>query len=159
MGKKNKSDFRSMMAELRDQKAKIEKKLKMIEVPCSHTKNGGKISGEFMGKGSHDFKCHRCGAEFNFDIIDRNELEDAIRVCYNAINQIKAFSDNPDKDAKVIENLGETAYNLREIPTLYKRVVGDDKGGKKKKHKKNHNTHSNSGYGGVSFINEKKKKF
>ena len=159
MGKnKNKSEYFAAMKDLQAEQARIQKKLKQIEIPCSHTKSNGKLTVEFIGK--HDLcKCKRCGAKFSFATISSETLNDAIKTCYNAINQIKVFSNDPDEEARVIRSLGELSYNLKEIPELYDRVVGKDgKKDKKNKNKKRDDYGANYGYGSIGFIGGDKKK-
>lgn len=155
MGKKHKNDYFSAMRDLREEEKKIKKKLKQITIPCPHTNHKGKLSGEFI-KGDL-FQCKRCGQKFSFTQISSDTLSDAIRVCQNAINQIKAFSDNPQEEESLIRSLGELSYNLGEVGDLYNRVCSGPKEKKKNKHR-NNDDNGFGGYGSIGFIGDKKKK-
>lgn len=146
MGKKNKKGFNSLK-ELDAQRQSLEKKMKQISIDCSHTKHNGKFAGKFI-EGTNILRCDRCGAKFNPSQYSHKTLKDAVQVCNDAINQIKMFSENPDDgdDGEIISMLGSIAYNLSDIPELYRRTVSEDGGGKKKK-KKHNNNYDGDGFG------------
>jgi len=137
MSKKDKktSEFQSMR-DLQEEQKKIEKKLRKVKIPCSHSNSNGKIKVDFINN-STLAKCKKCGTKFDFKTIPFEELEHAQMVMHNAVNQIKAFSDDPEKERSVIVTLGDFDYNSFEIVELYKRTInafGKNKKNNKKKH-------------------------
>ena len=153
MGKKNYNDE---MHNIIEEQRKLEKKLKMIPIKCSHTNNKGKLAGDYNN--DNLFQCKKCKTKFSFTTSSLQQLREAYRLFHNAINQVKVFTDTPNEDMATIEKLGQLDYNLEEFLDLYKRVCLDDNGKKKKKKNKNHDNNSYGGYGTVSFIADKKKK-
>ena len=145
-----------------EEKEKLDRKLNKVKIPCSHTNSNGKLKVEFIN-GSSRVRCKKCGAEFSFDIISKKELEKSVENVLNAINQIKAMSDNPDKEKSLIVQLGNMAYNLGEFITLYDRTVSRyGKGEHKKKNKNKHNNDFGSfGINNLEFIpsNGKRNKY
>lgn len=157
MAKKHNEGLVSM-SDLAEEKKRIEKKMARISIPCSHTNSKGKARFEFIGKGNL-VKCKDCGIVFDFGVIDLDDLNRAVKIVKNAINQTKVMSDNPEKEEKVIKTLGELGYNLTEMQELYKRSVHNyKKGGKKKKNKKNNNDFGNYGFNGIDLLGTKKNK-
>lgn len=158
MGKDNKkkSDF-TPMSDLMEEKKKIEKKISRAGIPCSHTNDKGKVKVEFLGKGNL-VRCKKCGTKFDFTVIQMDDLEAAQRLIHNAINQIKALSDDPEREQSVIRSLGELDYNLKETVDLYRKSV--DNFGKGKKNKKHHDSDFGSyGMGSINFIGGKKNRY
>ena len=150
MGKN--SNFTSM-ADLMEEKKKLEKKMSKIKIPCSHTKSNGKLKVDFINGGTLA-RCKKCDCVFDFGRIDFNDLDDAVQVVHNAINQIKALSNDPDKESNIIRELGSMDYNLGEMVELYKRTINSFSKNKKKKNKNNNNNSSFGSYGAssISFI-------
>lgn len=132
--KKGNDQFQSMR-DLQEEQKKIEKKLRKVKIPCSHSNSKGKIKVDFI-KGTLA-KCKICGTRFDFEAIPFDELERAQMIMHNAVNQIKAFSDDPEKESSVINTLGDFDYNSFEIVELYKRTLnafGKNNKNNKKKH-------------------------
>lgn len=156
MSKKDKNNEFQSMRDLQEEQKKIEKRLRKVKIPCSHSNSNGKIKVDFI-KGSL-CKCKKCGTKFDFEAISFEELERAQMILHNAVNQIKAFSDDPEKERSVIQTLGEFDYNSYEIVELYKRTINAFGKGKKK-NKDRHNDDFGS-YGmanAISLTGGKKK--
>lgn len=152
MGKNsnNKNGFQTM-SDLMEEKKKLEKKLGKVMIPCSHTNSNGKLKVDFLGRDL--CRCKKCGCEFSFEQIDNDELKSAIRTLHNAINQIKAMSDDPEKESSVIEQLGNLDYNLKEMKELYNKTINDNvRGGKKKKKNRDNNAFGSYGTSNIKFI-------
>ena len=146
------ADKKSLLEEQRE----LEKKIAKMKIPCSHTSNKGKVKVDFEANGLG--KCKICGTKFRFDIIDLNDLDKAIMIVHNAINQVKVFSDDPNRERKVIIKLGELDYNLSELRELYKRASKDLGNGKKKKNKSHDDQFGSYGTGNIGFVGGGKKK-
>lgn len=153
MGKKHNDLFETKKSLLEEQK-KLQKKIAKIRIPCSHTSAKGKLKVEFI-KGTL-CECENCGTKFDFEQIDLKELEDAILVVHNAINQIKAFTNDPDNDRRIITTLGDLDYNLSEIKELYKRATKEFGKGKKKK-KSHDDAFGSYGASSINFVGSGKK--
>lgn len=135
---KKETEFENMR-DLLEERKKIDKRLHKAMIPCSHTKENGKLKVEFIN--GTRCRCKRCGAEFDFTRISNEELRAAVRTIHNALNQIKALSSDPSKEYGVIKQLGTLDFNLKDIAELYQRTQNESgKGGKMKKKK-------NRGYG------------
>lgn len=154
MGKKD-TAFESMK-DLMEEKKKIEKKMNKVKIPCSHTKENGKLKVEFID--GTVARCKKCGCVFDFGRIDFDELDHAVEIVHNAINQIKSLSSDPDKESSLIRELGSMDYNLSEMSELYKRTISMYGKGNNKKNKKNKNNSFGSyGAGNINFIDGKKR--
>lgn len=152
MGKKDKEkDFSfASMRDLIEEEKKIKRKMSKVKIPCSHTNEKGKIKVDFI-KGTFA-RCKKCGCEFDFRTINADDLDEAVQTVHNAINQIKALSNDPEKEASLIRELGTIDFNLAEMSDLYKRTI--DKYGKgNKDKKKNKNKDSSFGSYGANNIN------
>ena len=155
MGKNKNNDF-TPLGDLLEEKKKLEKKMSQIRIPCSHTKKSGKVTFDFI-KGN-SVRCKTCGCVFDFTAIDSDELASAIKTVHDAINQVKAMSNDPSEEKKIIRRLGELDYNLNELASLYDITVNRySKGGKKKK-KKNEDSFGSFGANNLEFIGGGKKK-
>lgn len=156
MGKKKNNDF-TPMSDLMEEKKKLEKKMGKISIPCSHTNDNGKVKFDFLGKGNL-VRCKKCGCTFDFGTIDPDDLHKAVLTVHNAINQVKSMTDDPNREAGVINTLGNLDYNMKEMEELYRKTVFNyHKGGKKKKNRKN-NDFGQYGYNNIDFIGTKPKK-
>jgi len=154
MGKKD-SNFASMR-DLLEEKKKLDKKMNKIKIPCSHTKENGKLKVEFIN-GTYA-ECKRCGCRFDFSRIDFDTLDNAVETVHNAINQIKALSNDPDREGGVIRELGSIDYNLGEMAELYKRTITKyGKGGNKKDKKNRDKSIGSYGVGNLDFIGGKRR--
>lgn len=153
MGKKHNDVFETKKSLLEEQK-KLQKKIAKIRIPCSHTTAKGKLKVDFIN-GAY-CECKNCGTKFDFEQIELKDLEDAILTVHNAINQIKAFTNNPDDDRRIIITLGDLDYNLSEIKELYKRTTKEF--GKGKKNKKSYDDSFGSyGASSINFVGSGKK--
>lgn len=146
--------------ELKKIQMEAQRELRKVAAECSHQKDSGKLTlNAIDNKGN--YKCKVCGAKFSMDVVDIHELEVATSMINDAIQQIRCFSD-PDTDSVVIKRLGEMAFNLTELSTLYERMVEANMRGnnkkKKNKNKSNNNDDWGSWGGSVSFIGQSKKK-
>lgn len=161
MGKKNRktgnSEVDKIIKNLAEEQKKLERKLKEIHIDCHHQKKNGMFKGEFKGL---DFKCDRCTREFSFENISMNQLTDAANVLINAINQMKAMTENPEEEMDTIHKLGILDFNITEFVEMYRRATKEEnfKNFKKKKKGKNNERYSYGGYGSTSFIGGGKKK-
>lgn len=156
MGKKD-TNFTSMR-DLMEEKKKLEKKMNKVKIPCSHTNDKGKIKVEFL-KGTLA-RCKKCDCVFDFGRIEFDDLDNAVETIHNAINQIKALSNDPEKESNVIRELGSMDYNLAEMSELYKRTITKyGKGGKNKNKNKENNSFGSYGAGNINFINGKKNRY
>lgn len=146
--KKENSGFQTMK-DIQEEQKRLEKKLRKVKIPCSHSNSNGKIKVEFI-KGTLA-KCKKCGTKFDFEAIPFEELERAQMIMHNAVNQIKAFSDDPEKERAIIDTLGNFDYNSYEVVELYKRTINAFG---KNKHKNKHKNEDEFGaYGINSAIN------
>lgn len=157
MGKNKNSSFETMR-DLQEERKKLEKKMAKVKIPCSHTNSNGKIKVEFR-KGTIA-ECKKCGCVFDFERISDEDLNDAVEVIHNAINQIKALSNDPEKEMKIIETLGQIDYSLSELAELYTRTVSKyGKGGKKNKNKnKNNDSIGSYGVGNLDLLGGKNRR-
>lgn len=167
MGKKNKDKNKELKTILSDevistlskkQRGVLIKKLSELSaeqrITCSHTNENGKPTGKLFDNG--DFDCEVCGSKFNVAIIDPKDIQKAIRLCNNMINQIKLSSGNGKEDRKTIRTLGETIENLMLAAEIYGRLTAKDKGNKKKK---KHKDDSYGSYGSTAIkLNHGKKR-
>lgn len=136
-----------------------QRELRRVAAECSHQKDSGKLTlVPLDNKGN--YRCKVCEARFSMDVVPTDELETAATIINDAIQQIRCYSD-PDTDNIVIKRLGEMAFNLTELSTLYERMVEVNMRGHNKK-KKNKNKSNNDDWGSwggsVSFIGQSKKK-
>lgn len=145
MGKKD-SRFESLR-DIYEEETRLRRKREKLKIPCSHTNDKGKIKVDFI-KGTVA-RCRKCGAQFDFSQIPMDDLYEAIDVVHNALNQIKALSNDPEKESKLISDLGSIDYNLSEMAELYKRTI--EKNGKGGKNKKKHSDNSFGSYGANSL--------
>ena len=151
MAKNSKNGFQTM-SDLMEEKKKLEKKLGKVMIPCSHTNSNGKLKVDFLN--NRKVRCKKCGCEFSFEQVEADDARNAIRTVHDMINQIKAMSDDPEKESAVIEQLGNLDYNLKEMSDLYaKTVTNNARGGKKKKKNKDNNAFGNYGTSSIKFIN------
>lgn len=156
MGKKDSSSFVSMR-DLVEEEKKIKRKKLKIRIPCSHTNDKGKIKVDFV-KGTLA-QCKKCGCVFDFERIEPEELDNAVEVVHNAINQIKALSNDPEKEASLIRELGTIDFNLSEMSDLYKRTITKyGKGGNNNK-KKDKDRFGSYGASSIDFIGNGKHKY
>jgi hypothetical protein len=158
MGKKDFDSNFASMKDLMEEEKKLKRKMSKLKIPCSHTNDKGKIKVDFI-KGTLA-RCKKCDCVFDFERIDIDDLDAAVQTIHNAINQIKALSNDPDKEATLIRELGTIDFNLTEMADLYKRTItkyGKD-GGKKKKHNDN-NSFGSYGASNISFIDSGKRKY
>jgi transposase-like protein len=151
-------DFEMELTKIRDRKKEIEREEKKAMVKCPHQSRKGKIKIEPVNdKG--DYKCKKCGATFSMNEVSEQEICSAADTLHNAIQQIRCFADI-ERDHKLIKFLGELDFNLREINTLYTKIVdifGDNKRKNKDKYKDKEEFGS-YGIGSVtSFIGNRRK--
>lgn len=154
MGKN--SNFESLR-DLMEEEKKLKRKMRKLKIPCSHTNDKGKIKVEFI-KGTLA-RCKKCECVFDFGRIEFDELDAAVETVHNAINQIKALSNDPEKEANLIRELGSIDFNLSEMADLYKRTI--TKYGKGTNNKKKNKDSSFGSYGAsnINFIDGKKNKY
>ena len=165
MGKKDKQKHESSsttfasMKDLVEEEKKIKRKMAKLKIPCSHTNEKGKIKVEFI-KGTLA-RCKKCDCVFDFERIEPDELDRAVETVHNAINQIKALSNDPEKEASLIRELGTIDFNLDEMKDLYKRTItkyGKGGNGKKNKHK-DERSFGSYGAANIQFFDGKKNKY
>lgn len=151
-----KERFNDEMSKVLELEREIKKKKTEIMIKCSHQKENGKLKIYPLNE-KGDYKCKKCGEEFNMNSIARSEIEDAIETIHNAIQQIRSFA-RPEEDFKLIRDLGALDFNLRETGELYDRVVNLYGKGKKNKNK-NHDRDDFglSGHNALNFIGSKRK--
>jgi len=146
---KNKCDYDILtLQDIRAEREKLERKWNEVKIPCSHTNSNGKLKVDFIS--NNRVRCKKCGEEFSFDVVSKKDYERAIETIGNMVNQIKAMSDNPEKEKSIMVQLGKLLYNLNEMPTLYERVV--NKYGKNDKKKKKHNRNDDFGSFGINSV-------
>lgn len=155
MGDKKKNNNFASMSDILEEKKKLDKKLAKVAIPCSHTNDKGKLKIEFLDNGLA--RCKKCGSVFSFETISHDSLDKAVRTVHNAINQIKALTEDPDREQGVINSLGQLDYNLKETAELYKKTVSNYGKGGKKKNKKQYDSFGSYGAGSIEFIGGKKK--
>ena len=140
--------------DLKEAQKAISKKIEKAKIPCSHSNDNGKIKIRFLDEGTTRVQCKRCGEIFDFRTVDGETLRNAVTVVHNAINQIKALSDNPREEKKLINTLGEMDYNLKNLIEIYDATTKSFNKGNGKKKKKNHDYDSfgQFGAGSVRYI-------
>lgn len=152
--KKKGFDCLDDITSLREAQKEITKKIEKAKIPCSHTNENGKIKIRFIREGSTEVQCKRCNEIFDFKTISMDKLNDAIETIHDAINQVKALSDRPEEERKVIRRLGELDYDLKNFPDIYEGATssfGKNKN-KKKKKKNNYNSIGAFGASNVSYL-------
>ena len=152
---KNKDKFENKRSILEEQRI-LEKKLRKLKIPCSHTNNKGKLKVDFINGTLAE--CKKCGAKFDFGQIELKDLDKAIMVVHNAVNQIKAFSNDPESERGIIIQLGEIDYNLSELRELYKRAVNSYSKNNNKKKNKSDDGFGSYGISNIGFASSKKRK-
>ena len=153
MGKNKNNNFETMR-DRQEERKKLEKKMAKVKIPCSHTNSNGKIKVEFR-KGTIA-ECKKCGCVFDFERISSEDLDDAVEVIHNAINQIKALSNDPEKEIEIIKTLGQIDYSLSELAELYNRTISKyGKGGKKKNKNRNNDSIGSYGIGNLNLLGGK----
>lgn len=152
--KKKGFDFIDGIDDLKEAQKAIAKKIEKAKIPCSHTNENGKIKIRFLNEGNTKVQCKRCGSIFDFRTISMEDLRDAIGVIHNAINQIKALSDKPVEEKKLIKLLGEMDYNLINVEEIYENCTRsyNKHGNKKKKKKNNYDSFGQFGASSVRYI-------
>lgn len=134
---KNK-DIMMSKKEIMRAKKETEKQERLIKSLCAHQKKNGKLAVRPIGNRG-DYICEICDEEFNMNPVSSQDLQAAIQVVHNAIQQCRAWSDI-ESDEKIIRALGETDYNIGYVlPALYKKILTHySKDGKKKNKNNNH---------------------
>lgn len=102
----------------------LREKEKRIVSKCNHRKNGGtgKLAIRPMSNGL--FECKRCGEEFSMEIVKRKEVDIALKVIHDMINQTRCLTDNEKhRDSRISENLGILNFDVKEAAELYDRIV------------------------------------
>lgn len=153
---KAKNLFREKMSKIEKIRKDTEKELKKIVVDCAHQNEKGKLKIHPVGNPADgNYECKYCKTRFNMNPIKDAELDTAIEIVHDAIQQIRCFSDYRE-DEKLIRLLGELDFNMQETKELYTRAISVyGRGNGKKKDKKNRNNDSdfgNYGSGPISFI-------
>lgn len=161
MGKKNKNEYKAegnYLTDLYKEKERIEKEIRRAAIKCSHTNSEGKLKVTFPN-GDSIAVCKKCKTRFDFGKVRREQLDTAIKIMHNVINQCKALTNDPNENRDVIKSLGEFDYNLDGIKELYLRAINDE-GGKKKKKNKNKNHDSFGSFGGreIDFLGSRKRR-
>lgn len=150
----SKKDTLTSIKDLRSEQEELKRKLKKIQVGCSHTNEKGNLKVSIIR--NNTVRCKKCECVFNFGVVPEDEAENAIETVHNMINQIKAMTNNPVKEASVIKQLGSIDFNLSEVLELYKRTIDQYSKGKNKKKKHGGKKDSFGSYGmnSVSFFNK-----
>ena len=145
------------MRNLVEKRKELDRELDKLKIPCSHTKeSNGRLKVEFINE--RYVRCEKCGCEFDFTRIETDELKNAVNIIHNAINQIKVMSDAPEREKKVLRELGTMDYNLSELLDLYKRTINTFGKGKKKKKSKD-SSFGSYGAASIDFINGRRNKY
>lgn len=158
--KKKKNDIFTNISNLEKAQKELDKEKAKIAIPCSHTNDKGKLKVEFLR--GHLARCKRCGAKFDFAVVSDDDLDKAFMVVHNVLNQIKALSDDPVGEEKLIKSLGELDFNLKETKKLYRKTIeaAAKNNGNKKKNKNKGDQFGSYGASNVEFIaNGKRKKY
>lgn len=130
------------IADLRKQTEKLER---MMRASCSHHNKKG-LYLDPTGEAEGEYMCRECGEKFSIAPITAANLGVALETVHNAVQQIRAYADNTN-DAEVIKLLGELDYSMTNlVGPMYKQVILNFKGGKKKK--KNKNKRKSDSFGG-----------
>lgn len=130
------------------------KKKAKLRVICDHCKKNGKLNLDPVAKERGLFICNKCGEPMHLDKLSQQEIQTAIGVASDMINQIKCFAD-AETDAKIIASVGEVLYNLKQTVELYDKIVIQAGNNNKKKKKKNKHKNDSDNYGsyGTSGLN------
>lgn len=146
-------DYGDNIQDLKEAQKAITKKIEKAKIPCSHTNENGKLKVKFLDEGTTKVQCKRCGAIFDFRTIDMGDLRQAIAIVHNALNQVKALSDNPSEERKFIKLLGETDYNVSTLEEIYEATIrAYNKGGKKKKKNRDRDSFGSYGSSSIKFM-------
>jgi transcription elongation factor Elf1 len=144
--------FEEQMSKLHKAEAELKRARKAALVQCSHQKKNGSLKVDFLGN-STEVKCKICGTRFDVEAINEREIKQAAKVIFNALQQIRSFSDR-EEDHERIEELGRIALNIEELPEYYLTMLGifNTKKKNKNKNKKKNNRDDQYGYGHRSFL-------
>jgi maltooligosyltrehalose synthase len=133
---KGKKQFMDKLNKIEQIQREIQKEKKKVVVECSHQNEKGKLKIHPVND-SGEYECKYCKARFNMNKLSEKEINGAVKMLHDAIQQIRCYSDM-NQDDKLIRLLGELDFNLQETSELYDRVVnvfGREQGQKKKKHR------------------------
>lgn len=109
-----------------DEIYQLEKKVRDLKKKkvskCNHRKPNGKLALRLLVDGR--FECKRCGEVFSMDQIKKRDIDNALMVVHDMINQTRCLT-NPDKqrDVRISEDLGVLNFDLKESAELYERIV------------------------------------
>lgn len=163
MGKHSKKNLISELHEIEQATKDIQKQRRKIMIKCSHHNHNGKLKIESIDD-EGTYRCKICKAVFNMNPIKKEDLEEAVEIVHNALQQIRCHAANSsDAEEKIVKLMGELDFNLQESVEIYDRIVriymkGE---GKNKDKKKRYDDDASFGrWGGqpISFLGVGKKK-
>lgn len=76
-------------------------------IHCDHKNNESVVID-----GKKFLECLDCGTQIPTEPISKDQLCNAVDICRDALNQLKAWSEDPESDSHIIEGLGQMAYEL-----------------------------------------------
>lgn len=149
-GKKVDPDsFAGSMRGLEEQRKELEKRAAKLKAKCSHKGNSGKLKLNSL-KGSK-VVCDKCGEVFDLNVIGQENLENAIEVVHNALQQVRCMTrTDKESDVELCQIYGNIDFNVKNLGTVYAKL-NNKVGNGKSKHKKERNEHGFYG-NKVSFL-------
>jgi hypothetical protein len=127
----------SKLSSIKQRLSEVEDSLQDDIDLCCHQKKNGKLNGELNNKGL--FVCDNCDTMFSLDTIDvKNELDPALLVLTNIVNQIKCATEDEGNDKKTIRMLAQYLKMSRMIRKIYIRLLNSNT--------KSKNKNKNKGY-------------
>lgn len=151
MGKNKKSnsafaDFNARMEEQARKAKKAKMELEEFKNSCCHVDNNGKPKLENVG--NNEVMCKMCYTKFSLSPITEDELKHSRQLIHNMIQQIKIFSNDPESEFELLENIGKIPLKLEMVQGIY--VKNILKASKEKKNKnKNYNQYDDAYNTGV----------
>lgn len=133
----SKRPYEEELNSLKSEEKKIERKRRELVAKCNHRKeSNGKLKIESLG--NNVFECKICRTRFDATKIAEDDMNDAVDVLHNAIQQIRCFSDKTE-DRELVEYYGKIDSSLQTLPETYHRLIllssKDNFNKKKKKHR------------------------
>jgi ribosomal protein L37AE/L43A len=126
-----KHDYENGFEAIRELERKLEEKKSKLARSCTHCNKEGKA--KLRQVNDSIMECKKCGTRFSVKPIKTQDLEHAVMVVRDAINQSKISATSSDE--AILERLGACDYYLGTVLTLYKNIVNNYGRGKKKKKK------------------------
>lgn len=116
----------------------LEKQERYLAATCNHLNRDGNLNVEVLAD-QKTVRCRACRSEYSFGIISDRDLREATFVVDSALQQMRAFTGNSQEDRDRAAYLGNTAYEIRQVPDLYGRLVESRSRDGRRRKKRNRN--------------------